>query len=101
VRGIAPPIPPHFGPQHGRRRPMPRFCAAADFLNFAFVAAYGLNNCSVCPPKGRRRPTPRSCAAGAGGVKYNTAEAFAGVGMPTAKLSASNSDSSKVNCRER
>jgi hypothetical protein len=62
-------------PRQGRRRPRPRSLAAGEVIDFAFVAAYGLNNGSIFTLQGRRRPTPMFSATGAGRLKHASAVA--------------------------
>jgi hypothetical protein len=84
IRAIAPSTTPHACPRQGRRRPTPRFYAAGEVIDFAFVVVYDLNDGFDCPRQGRWRPTPRFYAAGAGGVP--PVQTYVGGGAPAAKL---------------
>jgi hypothetical protein len=87
----------HLPPAESSKTPAETI-TAREVNNFALFTVYGLNNGTVCPRQGRRRPAPRFCVAGADGV--TTVQMCVGGGVPAAKVSANDSNLSKVLRRE-
>jgi hypothetical protein len=98
MRAIALSMAQHACLRQGRRRLALRFLTAGQFIGFALVAVYGLNNGPVFPRQGRRRPTLSFFATGAGGV--TTVQECFGGSAPAAELPANNSNWSKEHRRE-
>ena len=51
MRAIAPSMPAHDCPRQGHLRPMPKYCAAGEVIDFALVAVYGIKLTLVTPAR--------------------------------------------------